>query len=263
MRSSRTTDWLTLLVLLTMYAMLVGNMALYWSSPLPLLLHMFFSTVAIHLAFTVWHEAVHRNVSRRSWDNNLVGIVGMFPYMTPYFMQKWIHLQHHARMNDQDDPNLIYTDGPFWTIPLRYPRALRYARRVMSNDPRNKSERISDALSLCAIAGVYAVAWWQGVLVDVLLLWFLPLVFAKLFMDWYINYLPHVGLPADRFSGTRIVDLPWLTPLTLCHNYHAIHHLWPSIPWHRYPTIFRQKLGYLREHGVPIEYSVLGKRAQP
>ena len=53
-------------------------------------------------------------------------------------------------------------------------------------------------------------------------------------MDWYINWLPHAGLPPDRYRGTRIVDVAWLTPLVLGHNYHAIHHLWPNLPWHRY-----------------------------
>jgi beta-carotene hydroxylase len=90
-----------------------------------------------------------------------------------------------------------------------------------------------------------------------------PVVIAKLVMDWYINYLPHVGLPPHRFRGTRIIDLPWFTPLVLGHNYHAIHHLWPTIPWHGYKSTFREKQAYLREHGVPIEhgFSGVGPRA--
>jgi len=94
----------------------------------------------------------------------------------------------------------------------------------------------------------------------VLLLWFVPVVIAKVVMDWYINYLPHVGLPADRYQGTRIIDVSWLTPLVLVHNYHAIHHLWPTIPWHRYRAVFKRKLGYLQEHGVPIEHGVFQRR---
>ena len=58
--------------------------------------------------------------------------------------------------------------------------------------------------------------------------------------------------------GTRIIDVPWLTPLVLGHNYHAIHHLWPRIPWHRYPSTFTHKRSYLEEHGVPIEQRVPG-----
>jgi beta-carotene hydroxylase len=218
------------------------------------------SVLAVHLAFTVWHEAVHRNVSPRGAVNHVVGIVGMFPYMTPYYMQKWIHLQHHARLNEADDPNVVYTDGPFWKLPLRYPRALGYARRLLVSDPRRPAERVADAVFLAAVAGVYAAAWWFGVLADLLLLWALPVVIAKVIMDWYINYLPHVGLPAHRFRGTRVVDVPWLTPLVLAHNYHAVHHLWPTIPWHGYRGIFREKLDYLRGHGVPIERRVLARR---
>jgi fatty acid desaturase len=261
MASWRKPDWPTLAVLAGMYIILIGNHILYWTSPLPLVVHILLSAVAIHLAFTIWHEAVHGNVSQRSGVNDLVGVVGMFPYMTPYFMQKWIHLQHHARLNEEDDPNYVYTDGPFWKIPLRYPRALGYAKKVLARDPRGRGERISDTVFLAAVAGVYALAWWYGVLADVLLLWFVPVIIAKVVMDWYINYLPHVGLPADRYLGTRIVDVPWLTPLVLVHNYHAIHHLWPTIPWHRYRAVFRRKLGYLQEHRVPIEHGVFQRRA--
>lgn len=243
-----------------MYAVLVGNVLLYRSTPLPLAVHVLVAAAAVHLAFTVWHEAVHHNVTGRAWMNDLVGIVGMFPYMTPYFMQKWIHLEHHARLNERDDPNYSYIEGPFWKMPFRYPRALRYAKTVLRSDPRSPGQQIADAAFLVAVGGVYATAWWNGVLIDLLVLWFFPVVLAKIVMDWYINYLPHVGLPADRFLGTRIVDVPWLTPLILGHNYHAIHHLWPTIPWHGYRDVFKRKLDYLKTHGVPIERRVFERR---
>jgi fatty acid desaturase len=253
-------DWPTVAVLAAMYALLVGNALLYWTSPLPLVVHILAAAVAIHLAFTIWHEAAHGNVSRSARVNDVVGIIGMLPYMTPYFMQKYVHLQHHDHLNERGDPNLIYLDGSFWTLPLRYPRALAYAKRVVQDDPRSRGERISDAAFLAVVAGAYVFAWRRGLLLDVVLLWLVPLVLAKLAMDWYINYLPHIGLPADRFRGTRIVDVWWLTPLVLVHNYHAIHHLWPTIPWHRYRMIFRRKLEYLRQHDVPIEHRVFQHR---
>jgi len=259
--ADRATDGRTLLLLAAMYVLLAGNAVLYAVAPLPIVVHVFISAVAIHLAFTIWHEAVHMNVSPRTWVNNAVGVAGMLPYMTPYFMQRWIHLRHHSRLNETDDPNLIYTDGPFWQIPFRYPRALLYARKVMRDDPRSRGEQIADALFATAIASVYGVAWWYGHLTDALLLWLLPVVIAKLVMDWYINYIPHVGLPPHRYRGTRVFDVAWLTPLVLGHNYHAIHHLWPNLPWHRYRRVFRDKATELKEHGVPVESRVLGFRA--
>jgi fatty acid desaturase len=256
----RKPDGPTLLLLVGMYALLIGNFALYRVAPLPLVLHVLVAALAVHLAFTIWHEAVHRNVFRSAWANHVVGVLGMFPYMTPYFMQKWIHLQHHARLNEAEDPNLVYAQGPFWKLPLRYPRALRYARRLLARDPREPWERRADLLFALAVATVYALAAWAGLFWDALLLWFVPVVIAKLVMDWYINWLPHVGLPPHRYQGTRVVDVAWLTPLVLGHNYHAIHHLWPTIPWHGYRGTFREKLPELRRHGVPIEQRVFAAR---
>jgi fatty acid desaturase len=221
---ARTPDLPTLALLFAMYGLLLGNAALYWSAPLPLPVHVLVATGAIHLAFTIWHESVHRNVSRLRWLNDAIGIVGIFPYMTPYYLQKWIHLQHHS-----------YGD-----------------------DPRSRGEKLADTLPMLLVLGIYAFAAWRGFLLDVVLLWLLPVGIAKIVMDWYINYLPHVGLPAGRYRGTRVIDVPWLTPLVLGHNYHAIHHLWPALPWHRYRRVFREEEASLREHGVPIERRILG-----
>ena len=263
MSAPRKPDFVTLGLLAAMYLLLAGNFALYRLAPLPLVVHVLVGTLAVHLAFTVWHEAVHRNVARSERANDVVGVLGMFPYMTPYFVQKWIHLQHHLRLNEPDDPNAVYTDGPLWQLPLRYPRALAYGRQLLGSDPRSPGERLSDAISLLAVAGLFGLAAWHGAFWSLVLLWALPVVLAKLVMDWYINYLPHVGLPPHRFRGTRVVDVGWFTPLVLAHNYHAVHHLWPTIPWHGYRAVFREKIAYLRQHDVPIEQRVFARRWQP
>lgn len=239
-----------------MYALLLGNVALYVYWRLPLLVHMAISVVAIHLAFTIWHEAVHGTVSRKAWVNDVVGVLGMLPYMTPYFMQRWVHLEHHRKLNHEEDPNYIYTDGRFITIPFRYLRALGYAKKLLKTDPRTKAQRTSDLVGLGFVGMIYLVALWKGVLLQALLLWFVPVVIAKFIMDWYVNYLPHVGLPPDRFRGTRVIDVDWFTPFVLGHNYHAVHHLWPPVPWHRYRAVFRNKLKYFESNGVPIEHAV-------
>jgi fatty acid desaturase len=258
MASARATDWRTLLLLAAMYALVIGNFAVHQIAPGPLVVHVIVAAIGIHLSFTVWHEGVHRNTSGRTWLNDAIGILGIFPYMAPYYVEKWFHLQHHTNLNQPEDPNRIYIDGPFWQIGFRYLRILRFARARLADDPRTRSEKTLDAIPPFAIAGLYGAAAWHGSFLDLVALWFVPLVLSKVVMDWYINYLPHVGLPPNRFHGTRIVAVGWFTPLVLCHNYHAIHHLWPDIPWHRYPSVFRARLGYLREHGVPIERRLVG-----
>ena len=258
MSKPRGADLGTLGLLAVMHGLLVVNVAVYVTAPVALPVHMFVSALAVHLAFTVWHEAAHLNVSSQKWVNHLVGVLGMIPYMTPYFIQRWVHLRHHSRLNEPDDPNLIYATGSFRTILFRYPRAVAYGREVMRNDPRSRPEQLADICWVVTLVSIYASAWWFGYLFDIVMLWLIPAVAAKLVMDWYINYIPHVGLPPHRYLGTRIFDVAWLTPLVLGHNYHAIHHLWPDVPWHRYRSVFVEKLDYLVSHGVPIETRVRG-----
>ncbi len=257
-------DSRTGLLLAAEWALFLGNLGLYAAHALPLWAHMGITLVAIHLAFTIWHEAAHGTVSNRRWLNDAAGILGMFPYMTPYFMQRHVHLQHHKYLNEENlDPNLIYAGGPFWQLPIRYLRTIGYARSVLAQDPRTPGMRFSDNFFLALIVAAYGFALWRGFLLDLVLIWFVPLVGAKIIMDWYVNYLPHVGLPPHRFLGTRIITAGWLTPLLLSHNYHAIHHLWPTIPWHGYMARYREKVDYLVEHDVPIEARLFAPRLRP
>ena len=123
--------------------------------------------------------------------------------------------------------------------------------------------QISDITILAGIGLIFIISIWQHFFVDLFWLWLLPLVIAKVIMDWYINFLPHTGLPPDRFLGTRIIDVRFFTPWVLCHNYHAVHHLWPTIPWHSYIARYRARFEYLIEHGVPIETRFWGGRTYP
>ncbi len=249
------TDVPTLVLLGVMYAVLLGNVALWVLARQHPVVHVLVGALGIHMAFTIWHEAAHGTIFGSTRGNDVIGIVGMFPYMTPYFMQKWVHLEHHRRLNLEDDPNFVYTGGPFLGIFLRYPRVLGYAKKILKVDPRSPGERLSDLTTTLLVVGAYGAAIALGQGVAVLVLWFLPVVVGKIVMDWYVNWLPHVGLPPDRFRGTRVLDVPWFTPLVLGHNYHAIHHLWPPVPWHRYLQVYRRKRAYLEQHGVPIEQS--------
>lgn len=245
-----------------MYGLLAGNIALYSLYRLPAIIHILISTIAIHLAFTIWHEAAHGNVAPAWWLNNVIGIFGIFPYSTPFFIQKHIHLLHHAKMNQKEDPNFIYTDGPFWQLPIRYLRAIGFLKNVLQKDPRKDYERNIDIAMTACVAGIYLAALLSGHFNDLLILWTIPVVFAKVIMDAYVNYLPHAGLPADKYKGTRIVDVSWLSPLILLHNYHAIHHLWPQFPWSTYHKVFTDRKENLIQMGVPIEHNLFDIKFQ-
>lgn len=255
-------DRFTLLLLLGQWIVFVGNIAAAIVEPLPPWVHVVVGFLPVHVAFTIWHEAAHGTVSNRRWVNHLVGVAGMLPYMTPYFLQRNVHLDHHRYLNEPDrDPNEVYAAGPLWQLPLRYLRLATAARKAVREDPRTASMKVSDGVFFGVVVGVYAWAIFQGFFTALFFAWLLPFAIAKVVMDIYVNYLPHVGLPADRFKGTRIIEVGWLTPLVLAHNYHAIHHLWPAVPWHGYLARFRKRRDYLVENGVPIEHRVFASRA--
>ena len=200
MKATRRADVRTLLLVAAMYALLIANFVVYQIAPGPWWLHVLIGAVGIHLSFTSWHEAVHMNVSPRRWLSDLTGFLGIFPYMAPYYLEKWLHLQHHTLLNQPQDPNRIYTEGPFWQIGFRYLRIIGFARERMHDDPRTPVQKRLDVAPMALIAGLYAAAFAYGVFWDLVLLWFVPLVVSKVVMDWYVNYLPHVGLPANRFK---------------------------------------------------------------
>jgi len=190
--------------------------------------------------------------------NEVEGVVGLLQNMTPYFMQRWVHLEHHARLNEKDDPNSIYTDGTFLTLPFRYFRALGYAKTLLKTDPRSAGQKRSDLATTAFVVLAFLACVLTGHALQWFVLWFLPVVVGKLVMDWYINYLPHRGLPPDRHKGTRIIDVPWFAYLIFNHNYHAVHHMWPTVPWHGYRKLYSKKLDYLKSHDVPIEDRIFG-----
>ena len=179
----------------------------------------------------------------------------------PFYMQKNIHLKHHEKLNEADDPNLIYAGGPFWQLPLRYFKTISYMNQWVKTDPRTANEKRSDQTWMLVAAVIYAIAFFAGFFKEILLLWLVPKIIAKLVMDWYINYLPHACLPPDKFEGTRIIDLPWFTPFVLFHNYHAVHHLWPKNPWHSYYKLYCERNDFIKKHGVPIEHRLSGFHA--
>ena len=80
-------DHRTLGLLYLQWTLFAGNFILYGLASLPLWLHILIGILAIHLAFTIWHEAAHGTISNLRVVNDTAGILGMFPYMTPYFMQ--------------------------------------------------------------------------------------------------------------------------------------------------------------------------------
>ena len=87
-------------------------------------------------------------------------------------------------------------------------------------------------------------------------------------LAWWFDWLPHHDLEdtqqENRYRATRNrVGSEWiLTPLLLSQNYHLVHHLHPSIPFHRYVATWRRNEEAYLERDAAIG-TVFGQQLDP
>ena len=75
-----------------------------------------------------------------------------------------------------------------------------------------------------------------------------------LFFDYFVH-LPHDN--QERFGDTNVIRFSpkldrVITWIWLWQNYHAIHHLFPAIPFYNYKKFFNKSEKELRGLGLPV-----------
>ncbi len=219
-----------------------------WPWPLSTLV----SAIASFILFTVAHDTSHRSVSTSEAVNVWMGRVAalFFAPHAGFHTWRFIHMQHHRFTNHEDgsDPDAFTQRGPRWQIPLRWITIdlyymVFYLPKLRTRPRREKVELVATWLVVGAVC-VAAIA--TGHLFELVVLYFLPIRLAILWLGFAFDYLPHNGLHhtprTDKFKTTRNrIGLEWLlSPLLLYQNYHLVHHLHPIIPFHRYLAVWRR-----------------------
>jgi hypothetical protein len=132
-------------LLAAMYALLAGNAALYFTAPLHPLAHVALvrdrDPPGVH---DLARGGATGTVSGDPRTNEIVGVLGMLPYMTPFFLQRWLHLEHHRVLNQPDDPNCVYTDGLLSHAAVSLPARARARAPAASVRPAHEPQRLSD-----------------------------------------------------------------------------------------------------------------------
>jgi len=214
------------------------------------------ATVAIgllgmNLTFTVWHEGIHQTLARGRRLNDVLGRLGAIPVFISYDRLRVHHLLHHRFTNEpHKDPDYWQIRGPFWALALRYFAGERESRALCRAASPSEGSSRADHVQILASLGVLAVLSWVS---PWSALW--AIVVPRLALCYvhafYLNYLPHVGLPAGRHQGARMITVGRATSwLMLQHNYHALHHAFPAIPWHRYARAYPRVADELRARGI-------------
>lgn len=229
------------------------------TSRLPALVTITLSAAAIFVLFTVLHDASHYSISRHRWVNVAFGRVAML-FVSPLISFKsfaFIHIEHHLNTNDGDnDPDHFVSSAPRWQLPLRFPLMdVPYLRFLVRNmDTRPRSEILETAALMTLSVAAVAIAGFSGHLWLLALVYLIPERVAMFVLAWWFDWLPHHDLTdthrQNRYRATRNrVGAEWiLTPLLLSQNYHLVHHLHPSIPFHRYIAAWRRNEAAYLEH---------------
>ena len=213
--------------------------------------------------FSLAHEGLHRAISSISWVNELVGGIGLF-FLLPYApmpVARWIHMQHHRFTNAQTDPDRFTHDSPAWQIPIRWSNFdLYYLVYFVKHGGKVRDKHFALVVSyVAAVLAVIVSATYAGYGYELLMLWLLPTRIALFLVSLVFVYLPHypgvVSQDEDPFmASTMRMGWEWLlTPLLVYHNYHLIHHLYPTVPFYRMHDVWYLKYDELSAANVSYQ----------
>lgn len=231
------------------------------------------SATAIFVIFTVLHDASHYSISTHRWVNVAFGRVAML-FVSPLISFKsfaFIHIAHHRNTNeDGNDPDHFVSSAPWWQLPVRFPLMdVPYLSFLVRNVKRRPRAEVLETVFLMGttVAVIVACAF-TGHLWTLAVLYLIPERVAMFVLAWWFDWLPHHDLEdtqrENRYRATRNrVGSEWLfTPLLLSQNYHLVHHLHPSIPFHRYVATWRRnEEAYLERD--PAIGTVFGQQLDP
>lgn len=246
----------------------LGTLALTAAGAVPLWLAMPVVAVLTYLSYTILHESAHGSISGANpslrWLNEALGYGAAWILMIPLTAHRHEHLAHHRSTNDpDDDPDFIVANmakSPLGAVQsalrvyygqYRYYFSHRWGRGTRSQNLILCVEVIAaltPRLAFCA-----AGFWLEGMAL-LLVAWLAGLTLV-LCLFAYIVHRPHRAVGRYVDTSTILVEGPLgrvVTWLWVYQNYHSIHHLFPRVPFYRYPAVFAEIEQIMVAKGAPI-----------
>ncbi len=246
--------------LVTVLLAIAGLLPLWLASPL--------AAILTYLAYTVLHESVHGTISGSNPSlrrvNDALGYMAAWILMIPLTAHRHEHLAHHRNTNQPEgDPDFVmskFLDSPLHLIRTA-PRVFwgqyqYYLGNRWGRGPR--SQDIALCLEIVAMLVPRAAVFAAGFAVEgvslFLLAWLIG-VSMVIYLFAYIVHRPHDAIGRYVDTSTILVEGPLekvVTWLWVYQNYHSIHHLFPRVPFYRYPALFDQIERTMLARGAPI-----------
>lgn len=239
---------LSFVVVLT-YCMVLFFFAIKLLSPLLTILILAGITFASYVSM---HEAVHGNIGGKNhkfrWLDKSIGHL-MAPIIAiPFTSHKEEHLAHHKYTNTGADPdvhikNLFKSPKDFYKTTIR---VIKTQNTFFVNNLTRAEIGVSIGWRLLFI-------YFTGLMsIPVLFFgWFLG-AFLTIYL---LTYLPHKPYEhSERWKNTNIQLFPiqWLENIIFQQNLHAIHHLFPRVPFYNYRKVFEKIEPSMRMRKTPI-----------
>lgn len=249
-------EWGTLTLILACYGLWLAVLFLLPGQSLLLTVICLGILAALHSSLT--HEALHGHPFRNRWINEALLFLPLTLFV-PYGRFRDTHLAHHQdeRLTDPyDDPETNFQDPAVWQLMPGWRRFLLrlnntlLGRVVLGPLLGQVSFMMGDwQLARGGASGVTR-DWALHGLGLALVIWIVLLCPTPL---WALCLGAYIGLAlvkirtflehrahAECNSRTVVVEdrgpLAWLF---LNNNLHIVHHLYPGVPWHALPRLYR------------------------
>ena len=269
--------WPTVGLMLFIVAGIAGTDICALTGHISLRAGMLFNIAFMWPVFHVTHDALHRAASSNQRINDWIGRIGLAlaaPHVV-FELFRYDHMLHHRFANDPRDPDL-YMSGHWLTLPFRWASFDLYyvVHNLRSADPRAK-EALQKAFPQALVTVVLvALLTYAGYGWPVFMLWFIPSRVAIALIGFTFLWLPHVDRDAqgklthitakdvqegnNLTAGTtmRLGFEAILSPLMQWHNYHLIHHLWPTTPSYNHAKVWKLMEPELRARDLRIQYGL-------
>ena len=245
---------------------------------------LFLAFVSVQVGY-LGHDAGHHQIFRRSWKNDLLGLVNGFSLGTSYTWWVDTHNRHHGKPNQVSfDPAIDYSllafskeeaAGKkglfrlivrlqaifFFPMLLLYPLSMRFDsfQYVLRNRYRY---RAIEAITLISYVSLYflllylVMGFWESLLFAVIHQSVFGLYLSSVFVPNHIgmpvlqadaseDFVRHQVQTARNVKGPKIVDY-----LFGGLNYQIEHHLFPRMPRNRLRQASKIVQSYLQERSI-------------
>lgn len=221
------------------------------------------NTFLMYWQFTVAHDSIHRSAAKNQKLNDLFGHIGMATFAPQISLGifRWAHIQHHRFTNGPKDPD-NWMHGPWWSLPARWSLLeVGYLRFILKNqDPIAMRHLRGTLLNAAITLAIAAALTYLGYGMHVLLLWFIPSRLVFILVGCVFFWLPHVKDDVESEQDLTLATSmrlghEWLlTPLCQYHNYHLIHHLFPTMPAYQHVKAWQLLEPELRQRNLQIQH---------